>query len=89
MLKDHADIPPHQTQFFIGQFCQILAVYNHITGSRLFQQVQAAYQCTFARAGQTDDSKNIAAFDIETDILCRVDHIIPLPERSYINVVPE
>lgn len=37
MLKDHADITPHQSQLLTGKCHQVFSIHKHLAGGRLLQ----------------------------------------------------
>ena len=81
MLEDHADAPPHRAELSFGQLPALRVVglaapeRNHAGIAdaqravvRRFQQVQAAHQRRFARAGHADNAENVALLDVQVDV---------------------
>ena len=103
MLEDHADAPPHRAELPFGQLPALRVVglaapeRNHAGIAdaqraviRRFQQVQAAHQRRFARAGIADHAVNHAVLDVEGHIVQRghvtaleVKHLVHVPDLNH------
>ena len=60
MLEDHPDFPPRGAQFAGGHLHQVPPVDADDARIGALQQVDAAHQRRFARAGKADDAVNVA-----------------------------
>ena len=80
VLEDHADRLPGLPQVLVAQLCDVLAV--HLDGALrgTLQQVHAADQRGFSRAGQTDDAEDLPGLDVQIDIMQSVDRRRTIPE---------
>ena len=103
MLEDHADAPPHRAELSFGQLPALRVVglaapeRNHAGIAdaqravvRRFQQIQAAHQRRFARAGIADHAVNHAVLDVEGHVVQRghvaaleVKHLVHVPDLNH------
>ena len=70
-LEDHADLPAYLQKRLLAERRQVLPVDPDLAGGRTFEQVDAAHQRRFARAGQADDTEDLAVRDGQVHILQR------------------
>ena len=73
MLEDHADLLADFAELSFFQLCDIDAVNPYLTGSRPFQQIDAADQRGFTSPGKTDNTEDIPIFDSQIDIFAGLD----------------
>ena len=71
LLEDHAHGAARLQQLLFGKRPQLLPVHRDRTLGRLFQKIDAPHQRGFARAGQADDAKYLAASDVQADTVKR------------------
>ena len=71
MLEDHAHAAAELAQRLAGIFGHIFSIDDNIARAGLFQHVDAAHQRGFARAGFTDDAKDVAVLNSEAHVVKR------------------
>ena len=69
LLEYHTHRMTLHTQFLFSKGSQFHAVQKDLTGSRTFQQVDAAHKRTFSCAAQPDDTKYFPLVNIQVDIM--------------------
>ena len=72
-LENHADIPPGVAELAALERGHILPVDDDAAAGRRLEQVDAAHQRALARAGEADDTEDLALLDAERHIVERVD----------------
>ena len=75
MLEDHSDLLSRLSQFLCWKIREDLSVYGDGSARRSLKQVDASHQCGFSGSGESDDTEDLAALDMERYIGDRVDFI--------------
>lgn len=70
-----------------GKLHQILSVHQHLPVRRALQQVHAAHQRGFSRAGQSDDAEYFAVLHRQADVVQRGE--IPVPRVEGFIQIPQ
>ena len=86
-LEDHGDVPAGGPELGGGHGIQPLTVYDDLALGGALQQVDAAHQRAFARAGHTDDAVDVAVRDGEGHILQSVHSSACAGGICFINVL--
>lgn len=67
VLKHHADVAARCAQLGVGQLHEVASVDDDLAVRGAVEQIQAAHQRAFARAGAADDAEHLARSDFQID----------------------